>query len=48
MVVVKSGVAKTGARHITYLRCSKGLVSYGVQKNAYFSSNVVRGATIFP
>lgn len=47
-VFVKSEGAKTEAWHIDSLRCSKDLVGYGVQKNAPFFSNVVRGATIFP
>jgi len=47
-VFVMFGVAKTEAYHIASLSCSKDVVAYGVQKNAYFFSNFVRGATIFP
>ena len=47
-VFVKSGVAKTGARHIESLRCSKALVASGVHENASFFNNVVRGAAILP
>ena len=43
-VFVKSGVAKTGARHIA----SKALVASGVHGNAYFFNNVVIGAAILP
>ena len=42
-VFVKSGVAKTGARHIASLRCSKALVASVVQENESFFNNVVRG-----
>ena len=45
-VFVKSSVAKTGARNIASLRCSKTLVSSGVHENASFFNNVVRGAAI--
>ena len=47
-VFVKFGVAMTGAWHIASLRCSKALVDSGVQENAYFFNNVVRGAAILP
>ena len=47
-VFVKSGVARTGARHIASLRCSKALVASGVHENAYFFNNFVRGAAIIP
>ena len=45
---VKSGVDKTGARHIASLRCSKALVASGVHENASFFNNVVRGVAILP
>ena len=45
---VKSGVAKTGARHIASLRCSKALVSSGFHENASFFNNFVIGAAILP
>ena len=44
---VKSGVAKTDARHIASLRCSKALVSSGVHDESFFN-NVVRGDAILP
>ena len=47
-VFVKYNVAKTSARHIASLRCSKALVASGVHENASFFNNVVRGATILP
>ena len=47
-IFVKSGVAKTGARHIASLRCAKALVSLGVHENASFFNNVVRGTAIIP
>ena len=47
-VFVKSGVAKTSARHIASLRCSKALVASGVHENAFFFNNVVRGVAILP
>ena len=47
-VFVKSGVAKTGARHIFSLRCSKALVVSGVHENASFFNNVVRDVAILP
>ena len=47
-VFLKFGVAKTGARHIASLRCSKALVASGVHENASFVNNVVRGAAILP
>ena len=47
-VFVKSGVANTGALHITCLRSSKAFVASGVQENASFFSNVVKGAAILP
>ena len=47
-VFVKSGVAKTGARHVASLRCSKALVASVVHENASFFNNVVRGASILP
>ena len=45
-VFVNSRVAKTGARHIASLRCSKALVASGVHENASFFNNVVIGAAI--
>ena len=36
-VFVKSGIVKTGARHIASLRCSKALVASGVHENALSS-----------
>jgi hypothetical protein len=47
-VFVKSGVANTEAMHITYLRSSKAFIASGVQENAYFFSNVVKGVAILP
>ena len=47
-IFVKSGVANTGAMHITCLRSSKAFVPYGVQENSSFFSNVVKGAAILP
>ena len=47
-VFVKSGVAKTGARHIDSLRCSKALVASGVHENASFFNNFVRDVAILP
>ena len=47
-VILKFGVAKTGARHVASLRCSKALVASGVHENAYFFNNVVRGVVILP
>ena len=47
-VFVKSGVAKTGARHIASLRCSKALVASGVHENVSFFKKFVRGAAILP
>ena len=47
-VFVKSGVAKTDARHIYSLRCSKALVALGLLENASFFNNFVRGAAILP
>ena len=43
---LKHAVAKTGARHIASLRCSKALVAWRVHENAYFFNNVVIGADI--
>ena len=45
---VAKKVAKTDVWHIEYLICPKALVSYGVQENTYFFSNVVKGAIILP
>ena len=45
---VRSGVAKTGARNISSLICSKALVALGVHENASFFNNVVRGVAILP
>ena len=47
-VFLRSGVAKTDARHIASLRCSKALVALGVHENAYFFNNFVRGPAILP
>ena len=47
-VTVKSGTTKTGAWHIASLRFSNDLVASGVQENATFFNNVVRGTTILP
>ena len=47
-VFVNYGVAKTGARHITSLRCSNAVVASRVHENASFFNNVVRGAAILP
>ena len=47
-VLVKSGVAKTGVRHIASLRCLEALVASGVDENASLFNNVVRGASILP
>ena len=47
-IFVKSDVTKTGARHISSLRCSKALVASGVHENASFFNSVVRGAAILP
>ena len=40
-VFVKSGIAKTGARHIASLRYSNALVALGVHENASFFNNEV-------
>ena len=45
-VFVKSGVTKIGALHMASLICWKAWVSSGVQENASFFSNDVRGASI--
>ena len=47
-VLVKYGVAKTGALHMASLSCSKDSVSFGVQENASFFGNDVRGVVILP
>ena len=47
-VVVKSGVANTGARHIASLRCLKALVASRVHENSSLFNNVVRGVAILP
>ncbi|CAF4344334.1 unnamed protein product, partial [Adineta steineri] len=47
-VFVKSGVANTGAMHITCLRSSKAFIASGVQENASFLVRVVRGSAILP
>ena len=47
-VFIKSGVTKIRALHMASLSCWKSWVSYGVQENASFFSNVVRGAAILP
>ena len=45
-VSMKYGVAKTGARNIASLRCSKAVVALGVHENASFFNIVCRGAAI--
>ena len=47
-VFMNYGIAKTDARHIASLRCSKALVASGVHESASFFNNVVRGAAILP
>ena len=47
-VFLKSGVAKIGDLHMAPLTCWKAWVSSGVQEDAYFFSNLVRGASILP
>ena len=47
-VFVKSRIAKTGARHIASLRCSKALVASRVHENESLFNNVVRGVAILP
>jgi len=47
-VFVKSRVAKIGAWYFASLRWSEALIVSGVQENASFFSNVVRGVFILP
>ena len=47
-VLVKSHVVKDGALHIVSLSCLKAWAASGVQENAHFLVNVVRGVAIFP
>ena len=47
-VFLKSGVAKTSAWHIAYLRSSKDFVASEVQENASLFNNVVRGVVVLP